>query len=93
MILEQSRKIDVFVGLRGLTVDSSQCHLWTDALHIRQLAREAPDKWDRGTYVTKPLDEFSFSRRYIKTTGSPENYRGNATFLACSQACSRLARL
>ena len=32
-------------------VDSTQCHLWTDALHMRQLAREALNKWDRGTYV------------------------------------------
>ena len=32
-------------------VDSTQCHLWTDALHARQLAREALNKWDRGTYV------------------------------------------
>lgn len=32
-------------------VDSTKCHLWTDALHARQLAREAPNKWDRGTYV------------------------------------------
>ncbi len=32
-------------------VDSTQCHLWTDALHVRQLAREAVNRWDRGTYV------------------------------------------
>ena len=32
-------------------VDSTQCHLWTDALHVRQLARKALNKWDRGTYV------------------------------------------
>jgi hypothetical protein len=32
-------------------VDSTQCHVWTDALHARQLAREAHNKWDRGTYV------------------------------------------
>jgi hypothetical protein len=32
-------------------VDSTQCHLWTDALHLRQLAREARNRWDRGTYV------------------------------------------
>ena len=32
-------------------VDSTHCHLWTDALHVRQLAREARNKWDRGTYV------------------------------------------
>ena len=32
-------------------VDSTECHLWTDALHSRQLAREAMNKWDRGTYV------------------------------------------
>lgn len=32
-------------------VDSTQCHLWTDALHVRQLAREAANRWDCGTYV------------------------------------------
>lgn len=32
-------------------VDSTESHLWTDALHARQLAREALNKWDRGTYV------------------------------------------
>ena len=32
-------------------VDSTQCHLWTDALHTRQLARDASNRWDRGTYV------------------------------------------
>lgn len=37
--------------MRPVLVDSSQCHLWTDALHTRQLARDARNKWDRGTYV------------------------------------------
>lgn len=37
--------------MKPIVVDSTQCHLWTDALHIRQLAREARNKWDRGTYV------------------------------------------
>lgn len=37
--------------MRPTVVDSTQCHLWTDALHTRQLAREALNKWDRGTYV------------------------------------------
>lgn len=37
--------------MHPVLVDSSQCHLWTDALHMRQLAREAHNKWDRGTYV------------------------------------------
>jgi hypothetical protein len=32
-------------------VDSTQCHLWTDALHVRELARQASNRWDRGTYV------------------------------------------
>lgn len=32
-------------------VDSTQCHLWTDALHVRQLAHDTPNRWDRGTYV------------------------------------------
>lgn len=34
-----------------LLVDSTQCHLWTDVLHVRQLARDAENRWDRGTYV------------------------------------------
>jgi hypothetical protein len=37
--------------MKPILVDSTQCHLWTDALHLRQLAREARNKWDRGTYV------------------------------------------
>jgi hypothetical protein len=32
-------------------VQSSHYHLWTDALHARALARQAHNKWDRGTYV------------------------------------------
>ena len=32
-------------------VDSNHCHLWTDALHVRELARVAVNRWDRGTYV------------------------------------------
>ena len=37
--------------MNPLLVDSTQCHLWTDALHVRQLARDAANRWDRGTYV------------------------------------------
>lgn len=32
-------------------VDSTQCHLWTDALHLRALAKQTSNRWDRGTYV------------------------------------------
>lgn len=32
-------------------IESKSHHLWTDALHGRELAREAANKWDRGTYV------------------------------------------
>lgn len=32
-------------------VQSSHYHLWTDALHARALARQAQNRWDRGTYV------------------------------------------
>ncbi len=32
-------------------IDSTQYHLWTDALHGRALARQANNDWDRGTYV------------------------------------------
>lgn len=37
--------------MNPVLVDSTQCHLWTDALHVRQLARDTPNRWDRGTYV------------------------------------------
>lgn len=37
--------------MKPVVIDSTQCHLWTDALHARALAREAKNKWDRGTYV------------------------------------------
>lgn len=33
------------------SVDSPHYHIWTDALHGRQLAREATNDWNRGTYV------------------------------------------
>lgn len=26
-------------------------HIWTDALHLRELGRQTTDKWNRGTYV------------------------------------------
>jgi hypothetical protein len=32
-------------------IESPHYHLWTDALHARSLARQAKNKWDRGTYV------------------------------------------
>lgn len=32
-------------------IDSTQYHLWSDALHARQLARTTNDEWDRGAYV------------------------------------------
>lgn len=32
-------------------VESSHYHIWTDALHARELARQAKNHWDRGTYV------------------------------------------
>ena len=32
-------------------VENPHYHLWTDALHARSLARQAHNKWDRGTYV------------------------------------------
>jgi hypothetical protein len=32
-------------------VESSHYHLWTDALHARALAKQAKNRWDRGTYV------------------------------------------
>jgi hypothetical protein len=32
-------------------VESSHYHLWTDALHARALAKQALNRWDRGTYV------------------------------------------
>jgi len=32
-------------------INSTQYHLWSDALHARQLARATHDEWDRGAYV------------------------------------------
>ncbi len=32
-------------------VDNVTFHIWTDALHARELARKARDRWNRGTYV------------------------------------------
>lgn len=32
-------------------VDTPHYHLWTDALHARELARQTNNRWDRGTYV------------------------------------------
>jgi hypothetical protein len=32
-------------------VDSIQYHVWSDALHARELARQTENKWDRGAYV------------------------------------------
>lgn len=32
-------------------ITDNHYHLWTDALHARELARQAGNKWDRGTYV------------------------------------------
>jgi hypothetical protein len=33
------------------SVDTPHYHLWTDALHARELARETQNEWDRGSYV------------------------------------------
>ena len=32
-------------------VESNHYHIWTDAIHARQLAKQTGNKWDRGTYV------------------------------------------
>jgi hypothetical protein len=32
-------------------IDSIQYHVWSDALHARQLARQTESDWDRGAYV------------------------------------------
>ena len=32
-------------------VEGPHYHLWTDALHARALAKQANNRWDRGTYV------------------------------------------
>jgi hypothetical protein len=37
--------------MNPVIVDSTLCHLWTDVLHMRQLARDCTNRWDRGTYV------------------------------------------
>jgi len=36
---------------RVRSVESPHFHLWTDALHARELARQAQNRWDKGTYV------------------------------------------
>jgi hypothetical protein len=33
------------------SVNTPHYHVWTDALHARQLARDTKNEWDRGTYV------------------------------------------
>jgi hypothetical protein len=33
------------------TIDSIQYHVWSDALHARELARQTQSEWDRGAYV------------------------------------------
>jgi hypothetical protein len=33
------------------TIDSIQYHVWLDALHARELARQTQSEWDRGAYV------------------------------------------
>ena len=38
-------------GMTTRSVDWPHYHLWTDALHARQLARDAANEWDRGAYV------------------------------------------
>ena len=32
-------------------VENAHYHLWSDALHARELAKQAKNRWDRGTYV------------------------------------------
>jgi len=32
-------------------VQSNHYHIWTDAIHARQLAKQTKNRWDRGTYV------------------------------------------
>ena len=32
-------------------VESNHYHIWTDAIHARELSRQTNNKWDRGTYV------------------------------------------
>jgi hypothetical protein len=39
------------MALADRSVNSAHYHVWTDALHARELARTAANKWDRGTYV------------------------------------------
>ena len=35
----------------GKVIDSIQYHVWSDALHARELARQTENPWDRGAYV------------------------------------------
>jgi hypothetical protein len=33
------------------SVETPHYHVWTDALHARELARNTKDRWNRGSYV------------------------------------------
>jgi hypothetical protein len=39
----------------GKIVDSFHYYVWTDALHLRAIAHQARNRWDRGTYVRSTL--------------------------------------
>lgn len=56
---EASKKSTVFIPARPAMsqgkitkiVENAHYHIWTDALHGRALARQAQNRWDKGTYV------------------------------------------
>ena len=45
----------VTAEFRPKLVDTFHYHLWTDALHLRSIAHQARNRWDRGTYVRSAL--------------------------------------
>jgi hypothetical protein len=59
-------------------IDSTQYHLWSDALHARQLARTATDEWDRGAYVRWAVNTaWTAFENYATDVLEPRN-RGNS---------------
>ncbi len=63
-------------------VESSHYHIWTDALHARELSRQALNRWDRGTYVRWTITtgwtalEMAFEEA-LETTGIGRRFKEN----------------
>jgi hypothetical protein len=46
-----SARLNPMADFKSKLVNTFHYHLWTDALHLRAIAREAGNRWNRGTYV------------------------------------------